>query len=249
MSYMLSKLLPLLLLPPGLILALLLLGFLSRWRWPVFAAFLLLWLLSLGLVSNVIWRYLEAPWQRQLAQDAPVADVIVVLSGGLHSSPGPSRVTEWADPDRFLAGLDLYLAGKAQRLMFTGGSNPYRPGELLEGRFYLSEAQRLGIPAAVMDTTPAVVNTAEEALAIRQLLPARTRILLVTSAYHMLRAQTLFERQGLTVHPFPVDFQSQGAWAGPLWRDPTHWFPSARALEGNSRALRELLGRLVYRVK
>ncbi|NDD46460.1 MAG: YdcF family protein, partial [Synechococcaceae bacterium WB9_4xB_025] len=46
----------------------------------------------------------------------------------------------------------------------------------------------------------------------------------------------------------PVDFQVRGAWAGPLWRDPTQWLPSAQALDASSRALRELLGRLVYRV-
>ena len=37
----------------------------------------------------------------------------------------------------------------------------------------------------------------------------------------MQRAQRLFERQGLNVLPFPVDFQARGRWAGPLWRDPT----------------------------
>ena len=78
-------------------------------------------------------------------------------------------------------------------------------------------------------------------------LPTRkSRILLVTSAFHMCRAQRLFERQGLKVLPFPVDFQARGRWAGPLWRDPTQWLPSARALDDSSRALRELLGRLVY---
>ena len=60
-------------------------------------------------------------------------------------------------------------------------------------------------------------------------------------------AQRLFERQGLQVRPFPVDFQTRGRWAGPLWRDPSQWLPSAQALDSSSRALRELLGRLVYR--
>jgi len=99
-----------------------------------------------------------------------------------------------------------------------------------------------------------VVNTEEEAVAIRRLLEASKnsevsspRILLVTSAFHMRRAQGLLERQGLEVEPFPVDFQVRGAWAGPLWRDPTQWVPSAGALDGSSRSLRELLGRLIYR--
>tara|TARA_Y100001933_G_scaffold235310_1_gene256344 strand:+ start:2074 stop:2742 length:669 start_codon:yes stop_codon:yes gene_type:complete len=214
---------------------------------PSFTALLLLWVFSLGLVSQGLWRWLEAPSQRRAATAAPRAGAIVVLSGGRHPAPGAARVSEWEDPDRFLAGLDLYCAGKASRLLFTGGASPFRPGQSLEGQRYLQEARQLGIPAAAMASTPPVVNTAEEAAAIRQLLPASARVLLVTSAFNMRRAQRLFERQGLKVLPFPVDFQARGRWAGPLWRDPSQWLPSARALDDTSRALRELLGRLVYR--
>ena len=103
------------------------------------------------------------------------------------------------------------------------------------------------VPAVAMDSTPLVLNTAEEAVAIRRLLPPRqSRVLLVTSAFHMRRAQRLFERQGMQVLPFPVDFKARGRWAGPLWRDTTQWLPSARALDDSSRAMRELLGRLLY---
>ena len=255
MIYFFSKLLPLALLPLGFSLILLLVGLIARWRWAVIAALLLLWFFSLGLVSQGLWRWLEAPWQRRAATTAPRADAIVVLSGGRHPAPGAVRVSEWEDPDRFLAGLDLYRAGKAPRLLFTGGASPFRPGQPPEGQRYLQEARQLGIPAAAMASTPAVVNTAEEAIAIRRLLASTSspmsavspRILLVTSAFHMRRAQRLFQRQGLKVLPFPVDFQTRGRWAGTLWRDPTQWLPSARALDDSSRALREFLGRLVYR--
>ena len=247
MTYLLSKLLPLALLPLGFSLILLVVGLVGRWRWPVITAALLLWVFSLGLVSQCLWRWLEAPWQRRSALEAPQADAIVVLSGGRHPAPGPARLSEWHDPDRFLAGLDLFRAGKAPRLLFTGGASPFRPGQRPEGQHYLQEAASLGVPAAAMASTSPVLNTAEEALAIRRLLPARqSRVLLVTSAFHMRRAQRLFERQGMQVLPFPVDFQARGRWVGPPWRDPTLWLPSARALDNSSRALRELLGRLVY---
>ncbi len=254
MNYLISKLLPLALLPLGLSLILLLVGLIGRWRGPVITAVVLLWFCSLGLFSQTLWRWLESPWQRTTAAEAPSAEAIVVLSGGRHPAPGARRVSEWHDPDRFLAGLDLFRAGKAPRLLFTGGASPFRPGQPPEGQRYLAEAQQLGVPAGVMASTPPVVNTAEEAVAIRRLLDASrtssvraSRILLVTSAFHMRRAQRLFERQGLVVEPFPVDFQARGAWAGPLWRDPTQWVPSAAALDRISRALRELLGRLIYR--
>ena len=247
MAYWLSKLLPLAQLPLGFSLILLVVGLIGRWRWPVVTAALLLWVFSLGLVSQSLWRLLEAPWHRCSALEAPQADAIVVLSGGRHPSPGPARLSELHDPDRFLAGLDLFRAGKAPRLLFTGGASPFRPGQLPEGKHYLQEAGLLGVPNAAMSSTPPVLNTAEEAVAIRQLLPvSQSRVLLVTSAFHMRRSQHLFERQGLQVLPFPVDFQARGRWAGPLMRNPTQWLPSAGALDDSSRVLRELLGRLVY---
>ena len=222
MAYILSKLLPLALLPLGFSLILLVVGLVFRWRWPVVTAALLLWVFSLGMVSQGLWRWLEAPWERRSALEAPQADAIVVLSGGRHPAPGPARLSEWHDPDRFLAGLDLFRAGKAPHLLFTAGASPFLPGQPPEGQRYLQEARQIGIPAAAMASTPPVLNTADEAVAIRRLLPAgQSRVLLVTSAFHMRRAQRLFERQGLQVLPFPVDFQARGRWAGPLWRDPT----------------------------
>ena len=65
MAYLLSKILPLAVLPLGLSLVLVLVGLIGRWRWPVFTALLLLWVFSLGLVSQGLWRWLEAPWQRR----------------------------------------------------------------------------------------------------------------------------------------------------------------------------------------
>ncbi|MFM9101790.1 MAG: YdcF family protein, partial [Cyanobium sp.] len=101
--------------------------------------------------------------------------------------------------------------------------------------------------ARALAVTPFVRNTAEEARAVAAQLPRGSRVLLVTSAFHMTRARALFARQGLEVVPYPVDFQSRGAWAGSVWTDFRYWLPTADGLESSSRALREVLGRLIYR--
>ena len=152
-------------------------------------------------------------------------------------------MSEWKDPDRFPTSLDLNALVR-RRACFL----PLAPALCAP-----VSRRRPALPPGSSASrcrhgrTPPVVNTAEEAAAIRQLLPTGARILMVTSAFHMRRAQRLFERQGLNVLPFPVDFQARGRWAGPLWRDPTQWLPSARALDDSSRALRELIGRFLYR--
>ena len=162
MAYILSKLLPLALLPLGFSLILLVVGLVSRRCWPVVTAALLLWVFSLGMVSQGLWRWLEAPWERRSALEAPQADAIEVLSGGRHPFSGFARLSEWHDPDRLLAGLELFRAGKAPRLLFTGGASPLRPCQLPVGQYYLPEAALFCVPDGAMACTPPLLNTAEE---------------------------------------------------------------------------------------
>jgi uncharacterized SAM-binding protein YcdF (DUF218 family) len=67
-------------------------------------------------------------------------------------------------------------------------------------------------------------------------------VLVVTSAFHVPRAAGCFRAAGVEADFLPVDYRI---------RDPgedQHWLPRAEYLTQTSRALRELLGRLVYRV-
>lgn len=260
--FLLSKLLPLLVLPLGLALLLLLLAVLRGWRWPVVAALALLWIFATPLVAEGLWRWLERPYQRQTAATAldsllsprgaalaPAA--VVVLGGGRHAAPGPARVSEWIDADRFFGGLEAYeqlrRQGLRPLLIFTGGWWPTQPQLPPEGEVLRQRALALGLPAADLASTGRVRNTAEEARAVAARLPSGSSVVLVTSAFHLPRARRLFERRGLRVLPFPVDFQARGSWAGHPLADPLRWIPSADGLEQSSRALREAIGRSLYR--
>ena len=252
MIYLLSKLLPLLILPLGLTLALLLIAYFSRKRIFIFSSITILWLFSTGIVSEALFRLIESPWERRNVKNVPLSSAIVVLSGSRHPAPGKDQINEWTDPDRFFAGIKLFKAGKAPRILFTGGVNPYYGGVTPEGALYLKEAELLGVPKQAMQSTPPLVNTAEEASAIRKLIrdsanSSPPRIILVTSAFHMQRAQKMFERQGLAVVPFPVDFKTRGQWAGNRLKDPIQWFPNASYLNLSTQAVREMIGRIVYR--
>lgn len=257
--FLLSKLLPLLVLPLGLALLLLLYGVLRLRRWPARLALLILWLFATPLTAEGLWRSLEWPHQRQSAAavlagpSRPPLAAVVVLGGGRHPAPGPARVSEWGDPDRFFAGIEAHqeLRRQGQRplLVFTGGWWPTLPDLPPEGDVLRQQAIALGLPPADLRSTARVRNTAEEAREIAAQLPAGSAVVLVTSAFHMARAQRLFERQGLRVLPLPVDFQATGTWAGQPLADPLRYLPSAAGLESSSRALREWLGRLLYRVR
>ena len=203
---------------------------------------------SIGFVADLLWKLVEYPWQRIDENDAPTADAIIVLSsGGRPQAPGKSNIYEWRDPDRYFAGISLFQKGKAPKLFFTGGTTPYGRGLKDEGTLYKEHAITMGIPIDAISTTEKILNTAQEAIEIRRNLNqinSSSKILLVTSAFHMKRAKKLFERKGFLVYPFPVDFKTS---ISSRWESPFQWIPNAGSLSKSSSALRELLGRTIYR--
>jgi len=242
------KFLPFLFLPLTVSLVLVLAGLVFRRRVLVWAAVALLWISSTPVVGWLLVGVAEGPAERALASEAPTADAIVVLSAGRIIAPGRATISEWEDADRFFGGVELFQAGKAPLLVFTGARPSGPHGAPLEGETLAAYARALGVPPDRIVTTGAVINTEDEARAVAALLRARragrTRVLLVTSAYHMPRAQRLFERAGLPIAPFPVDFQrAAGGTLGVM-----DFLPSARGLQETQAMLHELYGRLFYRV-
>ena len=206
---------------------------------------------SNGVFAGFLWKFLEYPWKRLDPYAMDFADGIVVLSIGRKSPPGNKDIIEWNDPDRFLAGLELYKAKRSNKLFFTGGVNPYDKELPLEGDIYRKEAISLGVPDQNIFTTKTVFNTFQEAKAIKELLNLNrskksNKLILVTSAYHMKRAKKVFEREGIFVQPYPVDFKSNKSYKS-LFKNPLNWIPNARSLSLTSEAIREVIGRIIYR--
>lgn len=247
MAYTLREILPLLVLPVGLTIAFLILGLWLRRRALITLALALFWLSSTPLVSGELMTALESSGGRLVAARMPTADAIVVLSTGRSQAPGPERVSEWVDADRFFGGVELMTAQRAPHIVFTGGVSSTQPLSPLEGEILRTYASAFGLPDSTILVKAAVNNTEEEAAAVSDLLRSRRhgrpRVLLVTSAFHMQRAMSLFERKGIDVVPFPVDFR--GRYEEVRF---AYFVPSARALERTELALRELYGRVLYRV-
>ena len=88
-------------------------------------------------------------------------------------------------------------------------------------------------------------NTADEGMALKELISPSKRIILVTSAYHMYRANMLFEKQGFEVIPYKVDYKIMSNKVITI----IDFFPSADNLKTTETGFKELLGRLFYLVK
>ena len=107
------------------------------------------------------------------------------------------------------------------------------------------------LPKEDLFTTYPVNNTLQEAKAIKKLLNneiplIEKKIILVTSAFHMKRAKKVFESEGIVVQPYPVDFKSSRSFISSL-RNPLKWMPDSYYLYQSSSAIREIIGRIIYR--
>ena len=241
----LHKILPLFLMPIMVVILLIVIGLYKKRNSFIYFAIALLYLVSTPIFSNAFFKLVEGDQYRKSIPSIERTDVIVVLSGmlSLHEMDGEEYV-EWGDPDRFFAGIALMKAGKATNLIFTGAKMPWGKSSRTEGEVLTDYAAEYGIPYDHIFVSSLVANTADEAVAVRK-MSLGNQIILVTSAFHMQRAQRLFEKEGLEVVPYPVDFKSLST-DSITFMD---YLPNGQSLAKTEIGIRELIGRLYYYIK
>jgi uncharacterized SAM-binding protein YcdF (DUF218 family) len=239
----LHKILPTFVLPIMLFIIVILLGLIKNKKKLIYISIGVLYIISTPIFSNNFFKLVEGSEYRKPISAIDSADAIVVLSGMLEiNEVGDSTYVEWGDPDRFFGGIALFNAGKAQKLVFTGGKMPWDKVKTTEGVVLKGYAIANGIPSENILVTKDVENTADEAAAVKELISPSKRIILVTSAYHMYRAQRLFEKQGFEVITYKVDYYASGNNQFTI----IDVLPSAGNLELTETGVREILGRLFY---
>jgi uncharacterized SAM-binding protein YcdF (DUF218 family) len=229
-----------------LVIIVILIGLIRNKKKLIYIAIGVLYILSTPIFSNNLFKLVKGSEYRKPISTIVSADAIVVLSGMLEiNEVGDSTYVEWGDPDRFFEGIALFKAGKAKKLVFTGGKMPWDKVKKTEGEVLREYAISNGIPTENIFITKDVENTAEEAVAVKELISPSKRIILVTSAYHMYRAKRLFEQQGFIVIPYKVDYKSERNKAIKI----LDFIPSADYLKNSETGIREIIGRLFYLVK
>jgi len=217
------------------------------------AAFL--WSMGCGVTTRLVGVGLERGWEREGAmhgsiEGLPDADAIVILGGGVGSHEKCHAPELYSGADRVWQGARLYKAksqsAKGLRVFCTGGGCEHAAIPLLAD---------LGVPREAIWFSEEPRNTEEEAKLVKSAVcadkgggepGAKPRIYLVTSAWHMSRAKTLFERAGFDIVPAPSDFEMSCAAEERL--EFGDFFPSADALLRNSVAVKEWVARLGYAI-
>ena len=105
----------------------------------------------------------------------------------------------------------------------------------------------MGIPLEAIILEEKALDTRQNAELTSKILHDQqvSKILLVTSAYHMRRAKWIFNQTlGLEVEVIPVASDHQRAIAAPML---SRWIPSVGDLYRTSFAIKEIVGYWVYR--
>jgi uncharacterized SAM-binding protein YcdF (DUF218 family) len=142
-----------------------------------------------------------ARYARLLAGDWTDAsgDTLIVLGSEVESDgiTGPSTYL------RTVYALRAWREHPFHTIIVTGGLDPGSPLTIAEAMrdFLIGN----GVPAGIIRTENRATSTRENALFVKQLLPAAPgKIVLMTSDFHMFRARRVFEKAGLHVVPRPI---------------------------------------------
>jgi uncharacterized SAM-binding protein YcdF (DUF218 family) len=210
------------------------------------AAIVWLWLWSTPVMYRWIGVALEREWPVVKAEDAPTADAIVLLGGGMGANPNVYPYAEmWGGADRVWHAARLYRAGKAPIIIPTGCGEKESTLPLLLD---------FGVPNEAIIVEDKARNTEENARFVEKILEPRNtqntrkKILLVTSAWHMRRSVLMYRKYapGLEIIPAATDYEATVNTGHPFcFKDV---WPDAELLFRNSYIFKEYLGYWGYRL-
>ena len=205
-----------------------------------------LWLWSTPMMYRWIGGSLESEWPVVKAEDAPTADAIVLLGGGMGSNTNVYPYAEmWNGADRVWHAARLYKAGKAPLIVPTGRGEQESTVPLLRD---------LGVPESAIVVENKARNTEENARFVENILEPRNtqntrkRVLLVTSAWHMRRSVLMYRKYApsLEIIPAAADYEATVNTSHPFcFKDI---WPDTNALFANSYIFKEYLGYWGYRL-
>jgi uncharacterized SAM-binding protein YcdF (DUF218 family) len=207
----------------------------------------IVWLIGSPIAATIAAGLLESRSQPFDRTTAARFDAIVVLGGGIagKGSLRPADQLTGLSMQRTLCGADLFLDGRAPRLVLSGGDAAIFGEGPKEADGMKRLAIQAGVPEAAILLDDRARTTYENAVGTKRLL-GQGSILLVTSAGHMPRAAGLFRKQGFAVTPAPCTYLVRD-WPG-FWSnlDPFDFIPHLEGFYKFSVVLNEVIGMITY---
>jgi uncharacterized SAM-binding protein YcdF (DUF218 family) len=218
-------------------------GFVRRRRAPVAVGLIGIFLATWPPMAWLAVQPLEA-WYRAHPPETPGVEAIVVLAAG--SAPAEDAQLQPSLKEntylRCRHGLAIWKRNPRLPMLLCGGIGAPVPTPVaVIMRRMLAEE---GVPNTLLWTEERSTSTYENALYGAQILREKgiRRIILVTEAYHMLRSERCFRKQGLEVIPAACNFAT-------VEREANGFLPGPGALLANEDTLHEVFGLGWYLIK
>ena len=196
-------------------------------------------------MSNALMRMWEvAPVP---IQTLPTYEVGIVLGGITTDKEPRDRVHVSGSADRMLHAVQLYREGKIKKILVSGGSGKIFKDQVPEAVLLERLLLQCGVSPRHIIVEPESRNTRENALNCAKILNERypdKEYLLITSAYHMRRAQACFFKVGLLVDTYGVDFRSDET----KYTPDLLLLPRVSAIENWEIVIREIVGIFAYAI-
>lgn len=245
MFFVLSKIIGALLKPLLWVVLLLLLGLWKKkyMRKSLWISLVLVFVFGNKFLANKVMSAYEYPLQE--LNFAKKYDYVVVLGGFSRNRLDNGRLELNEAGDRLLAGLDLLRIGQVKKVIISGGDGSlYRTGidEASEVKQYL---EQVGYDTDKIIIEPKSKNTYENAVNTAKILSDSSKVILITSAFHMPRAAKCFSKHNIDFTPYPVDYLMDGS---SPYSPSGILIPSGTAFKKWEILLKEWVGLIAYKV-
>ena len=206
------------------------------------AGLALLCVLGAGKVSNGILYRLEHATEPTYHADV-VYDAVILLGGvsdeRIVAETGQPSLNE--NVERLTMTGRLLATGRARYAIISGAAMNPTLEAFSEARVLGDQLEEWGIDRGRILLETRARNTHENAVFSRQLALEHgfSKLLVVTSAFHMRRAAECFAAVGLPVDRLSVDYRASSSAEG--------LFPRAVPFAESTMALREIAGLYIYR--
>jgi uncharacterized SAM-binding protein YcdF (DUF218 family) len=197
--------------------------------------------------NKILVNELARMWEVEPAKNARAASGVAVILGGYAEWDAHRNRVQMSDAaERLYVPIRLYQQGKINKFILSGGSSSVTGRTKPEATYVKPILLEFGIPDSAIVVEDKSRNTHENALntaSILKKMNIKDEVLLVTSAFHMRRAQAVFSKAGIQVNPFPVHYISD---YGRGYFLPDWFIPSSEALFRFDMLIKEFVGYAVY---
>ena len=201
---------------------------------------------SNGFILKNTWQYYQSPHHEMKPGEKYNAGIL--LGGFVSYDEKNQRPYFNNSSDRFIQAARLYKQGHISKIIMTGGNALFiKDTEYNEAEFVVKNLVEMGIPPSDILAEKKAKNTIQNSSFARKMLDSAHisgPYVLITSAIHMPRAVKIFSQTGMSVRPYPCDYEFSESDTGVSW---SNIVPSSTHFDRWNILLREFVGTIRLR--